>query len=151
MPGQSQIADLWGSLAGEQDVLRFHIAVNQTVIVEVGQSLAHLQKEAQNQLERRRPGQVVLEVAAIDVFHLDESLALVLKDAVKGDHPGMSERGQVVGFPAETRGQVLRQSRGQELESHVALAPPVKGPVDDGHPALAELRDQLEVVRERGG
>ncbi len=101
------------------------------------------------ELERPRP-ETVPQRLALEQFHRDEGLALVLVDVVDRADVGVLERGggpRLAPQPLECL-RVPAELLRQELQRHAAAELQILGFVDDTHAAAAELPEDT-VVRDR--
>lgn len=82
-------------------------------------------------------------------LHRNEASARVLADVVDRANAGVIEGRGGTGLALEAfeRLRVRRDRVGEELEGHLAPKAQVLGPVDDAHPAAAELLDKA-IVRD---
>ena len=97
----------------------------------------------------RTSSDAVLQRHAIETFHGDEGLAMLIVDFVNGADVGMVEGGGGLGFALEAAEglRILGDFVGQELERDEATEFDVLGLVDDSHAATAEFLDDA-VVRD---
>src|SRR5882724_10884648 len=89
----------------------------------------------------------MLESYAVQEFHGDEGLALVVADVVNRTNVWMVESGSGLGFPLET-GQGLRvpgEIIGEEFQGDKSVEARVLGFVDNAHAAATELFDDAVV------
>jgi hypothetical protein len=149
--GDAEVEHLHAALAGQHDVGRLQVAVDDALLVgrrkRVGQcdaDLAHLVgREAAGAHPRR-------QVFSLDQLHRDEAEATGLLDRVDRHDMGVVERGDGLGFPLEARERagVGGKTRRQHLERHAALQCQVFRQVHLAHAAGAQLLDDA-VMRER--
>ena len=80
-------------------------------------------------------------------LHGDEGHAVGLVDLVDDGDPGVGEGGGRASLADEPPEQVgaVGQVGSQDLERNLPAEPGVPGPVDDPHPAAAQLGDDLVV------
>ena len=99
----------------------------------------------------RSPGvfpDAMLESRAIQKFHGDESLAILLANVVDGADVGMIESRRRLGFALKAgRACASRAIIGEKFEGDETMEAGVLGLVDDAHAAAAELLDDA-VVRD---
>ena len=89
----------------------------------------------------------VLQGPAVEVFHGDECLAVLLTNVVNGADVGVVQRGSCLGFTLKPR-QDLRIAgdvRREEFECDKATQASVFGFVDDAHASAAETFDDAVV------
>ena len=85
----------------------------------------------------------MLQRHAVQKFHGDEGLPILLADVVDGADVGMVQRRRGLGFALKA-GEGLRVAGNifrQELQGDEAMQPRVFGFVNHAHPAAAELLD----------
>ena len=150
--GQAEVEDLRLPAAGDEDVGRLDVAVD-----DAGRC-------ARRRARRRSgwpcpapaPGRMglpcdaVLQRLAFQALHDDEGLALVLADVVDGADVRMVQGGGGAGLALEALERLLiaGELRRQELEGHEAAQARVLGLVDHAHAAAAQLVDDA-IVRDR--
>ena len=135
----------------DEDVRGLDVAVDDAARVRGLERVGNLQRGIEHLIHAERTGrEVVVERFALQAFHDDERLALLLIDRVNRADVRVIERGRRARFATETfeRGRVERPPLGEELESDEAAEAGVLGLVDDPHAAAAELLDNA-VLRDR--
>ncbi len=137
--GQAEIQDLGRPVRSDHDVARLDVAVDDAVLVGLGQALGHLGGEAQRVGRRKvAAGDPVLQGFALVAGHDDVEAAVGrFVDLVDGADVGMVEaRGGpgLVDEPLAGRGLGHQPGR-QELEGDAALQTEVLGLEDHAHPA----------------
>ena len=155
--GEAEVGEVRGARGVEEDVRRFDVAVEDAAGVEVMDGSGDLDDEVNRLGHRQRPvAEAGGEVVAIDEIHgapqLPVSVAGVVDrhDSRMADAGGQSRLGEKPAALFAARADAT----GEELHRHVAPETDMPGPVDDPHPAAAELGEQLirpEDARQRGG
>ncbi len=140
----------------EDDVGRLDVAVNDAALVReiqrIGDARAHLADQARRQ--HASLGRMHAEVDALDVFHREIDLALVLAGFADLDDVGMCQRPRGVGLAQEPElglvQQVVRPVVGEreELERDDAAVTFVDRAVDRRGRAAAELLLQAKMVEQ---
>ncbi len=128
-----------------EDILRFQVAVNDTLLVGVVYGIA----DACHELEAYLDAEVVLfrvlpEFLSLDVLHGEVGQAglagIDLARIVDLRYAGMPEPAQHLGLEAEPFQQALGQQTGADhLERHAALGMVLLGQEDRAHAAFADL------------
>jgi hypothetical protein len=136
--------------AVQQDVARFDVPVQHAGAVRGAEGLEHARADAGGlpRVHHAAGVQHVVERGAVDEFHHDDRSALVLRDVVDGDDPGMPDAGGGPGLALHPHGQVGEFGRrrvgvgAQFLDGDLAPEHLVDRPPDDAHAAAAQLFDQ---------
>ena len=130
--------------AGQQDVGRLDVAVDDPAAVCLREPFRDLARDGEHLVRRERTtGDPLLEAAPFDQRHRDVGPALVLAGLVDRADVWVVERGGGLGLAQEPRARrrIGRQVVGQELQRDRAAKPDVLGAVDDAHPAAAQLAE----------
>jgi hypothetical protein len=136
-----EVGVLLVALAGEQDVARLDVAVDEAAAVrrvERGGDLADDGHRAAR-LERALAADRVQEVGAVDEAHGDVELAVDLARLVDRDHVRVVDRGRQhrLALKALAELAVAREVLGDQLQRHRPLEGDLRGPIDDAHATLA--------------
>jgi hypothetical protein len=133
---------------GDENVGGLDVAVNDVFGVRGVERVGNLNRECEQVFGiNGAPVDEVLERLAIEKFHGDEGLAILLADVVNRANVGMVQRGGGLGFALESReglrvaGDVLRQ----KFQRNEALEARVFGLVNDTHTSAAKLFDDAVV------
>ena len=139
-PGQAKIGDVGLSVAVNQDVARLEVAVQNAALMGVMDRPSH----GSQHLSRARglhAGRRAAEAPALDQFHGEVVLAVLLADLVDGHDVGVIERCGGLGFALEA----LNVGRGGELsgENHLdgdqAIEAQLQGLVHHSHAAARQF------------
>ena len=138
----AEVAELQQPVAPEQEVLRLHVAVDETGRVRRCERARRLRAE-RRRLERRQraaAGDELGERLAVDVLHRDVRDAVGLADVEDLDDVRMRQPRGDPPLAQEARAQVLvaREILGEALERDVAAELDVAREVDDRHRAVTE-------------
>jgi hypothetical protein len=110
--GDAEVGDFDASLAIEQDVFRFDVAVNDALLVGELEGFADAGDDRQCFLGLETAfAEELAEAGAIDVFHHQVEEAAGFAGVMDGDDIGMVEAGQCLGFAKEAFAE-LRVARG---------------------------------------
>ena len=148
--GQSEVENLGVAASGHEDVGGLDVAMHDALGVRRIERVGDLNAKVEEGVGFQGPARhAVLEGLAVEQFHDDEALALMLANLVNGADVGMVERGRGAGFAAETldRLRVLGNLVGQKLQGDKAAQGDVLGLIDDPHAAAAQLLEDA-VVRD---
>ena len=145
-PDQAEVGHL-DRLAGQQEVLRLDVEVDDAGMVGVVEGVGHRPQ----QLGGGLGAEAVLAVEhlaqgpAADVLHHDPGQAPLLARVVDGDDVGMGQAGGRAGLAPELVGEpaVAGELGAGDLDRHHPVELPVVAPVDDGHAALGDAGDDL--------
>ncbi len=135
---------------GDEDVRGLDVAMNDAFGVSSIESVGDLNGECKKSVVfQGAPGHHVLEREAVEKFHRDEALAVVLADFVDGADVGVVQRGSGAGFAAKAFEslRILRNVFGEEFERDKATEGGVFGLVNNAHPAAAQFFDDA-IVRD---
>ena len=143
--GQTEIQNLGVPALGDKNVGRLDVAMNNALGMRGVESVGNLRLQARATVSFSTglPADVVLQGHAVQKFHGDECLAVLLANVVDGADVGMVQRGRGLGFALKTSEclRVAGNFLGQELEGNEAMQPRVLSLVDHAHPAATELLD----------
>ena len=149
--GHAEICEQGVTLV-EQDVVGFHVAVDDLMAVCVRQGVGHLAGERQRVPDRQRGRllQPEAERAALDVRHDVVEKCVDLTGVVKGQDIRVTQ----AGHDADLAQEALRAYRRchlsrQHFDRDAALVLSVDGEIDRTHPAAAELTLNRVAARER--
>ncbi len=135
---------------GDKNIRRLDVAVDDAFDMRGVERVGDLDRQSQQHIGfNGAAGDAVLQRHAIQKFHDDESLAMLVVNFVDGADVGMIQRGGGLRLALET-GQGLRILGNffrQKFERDEAVQLQVLGLVDDAHPATTELLDDA-VVRD---
>jgi hypothetical protein len=110
--------------------------------------VGNLDAEIEKFLERERLAvDMLAQCLAVDEFHGDEWLMILLTNVVDGADAGVVEGGGGVGFAAKTfKGvRIVRHVRREKFQGDEAVEAGVRGFVDFTHSSGAEFLDDVEV------
>ncbi len=145
-PGNPEVGHLHAAVAGDQDVARLDIAVDEAPFVRGGDRARCLGCDPRRLTRRQRAGPPDDrgQVFAVDELHDDVRADLVGAVVVHGHHAGMVQRRRRLRLlpKAGEEVRVVAVLGPQDLDRHVAFELAVAGSVDGRHPALAEELDQ---------
>ena len=152
--GETEVGNADPAVAVEHHVRGLQVAVDDAAIVRGGEAGAHLARhfdgavlgEAADAAEQRR------QILAVDVFHREEGVPLVLADVVDAAHVRVRD------LPREPHfGVQLHQARGiaihhlrQELQRDGLPELEIVGAIDLAHPAFPEASDDAVADVEDG-
>ena len=139
---QAEIDDLGIVVVPHHDVLGLDIPVHDPCGMGRGQRLGHLADEVHQLGQGGMPGGERPQRPALDQFHDEVRLALVLVDIVDRTDMGMVQGGGGAGLTPEPlqRLGILGKPPWQELKGDGAVEAQVPGLVDDAHAPAAEDR-----------
>ncbi len=149
--GDAEVHHLDLAVAGQHDVGRLDVTVDDAVAVRVLQALEDADGHLHGALGQQLATGVeeFAERGAVYVLHHDvrdgDPVDVVLARVVDRDDRGMVERGGRLGLPAEPglEGRVAREVRAQRLHRHGAAEAGVMREVDLRHATAAEHLAQL--------
>lgn len=146
---EAEIGDLDGAVAGDQEIPRFEIPVDQIpmvgVLEGVGDLIDHLQGPAP--VEAARVVDQGVQRLAFDQFHRKEVSAGILADKVDRNDVGMAESGLGAGLSSEPLDQPgLFEVGGQHFEGDGPIQRYVSAPVDRSHRTGADEIPNFEVA-----
>ena len=144
--GQTEIEDLDFAVAGEFDVGRFQIAVNDALFVRGFERVGDLAGDGESLVNRNGSRRDTFgERGPVDEFHHQRSDTAGFLKAVNSGDIGMVQRCQRLRFALEAGHAVgvLSESSGQYLDGHLAMQPGVLRAVDLTHSARADGREDF--------
>ncbi len=148
---QSEIEDLCVTALGHEDIGGLDIAMDDSLTMGRVQRIGDLNGERQYGFELNRPSRdEMLERDAVEEFHGDKRLAVLLANVVDRANVGMVQRRCCLRFALEAR-QCLSVARNvvrQEFEGYKTVKARVLSLVHHSHSTAAELSDYA-VVRNR--
>ena len=143
----AEVAELEDAVRAEEEVLRLHVAVDETRSVGGGEPGAHLRAERRRLGRRQRPAprDELGERLPFDVLHRDEGTAVVLADVEDAHDVRVREPRCQTCLSEEAPPQVLvpRKVFGEPLQRHGPLEFGVVSQIDRRHGAMAERTDEL--------
>ena len=156
--GQAEIQNFGVAALGDENIGGLDVAVNDAFGVRGVERVGDFDGEREQVFDvQRAAGDAVLERLAVEKFHGDEGLAVLLADVVNGADVRMVQRGGGLRFALET-GERLRIARDilrQKFQRDEAPQARIFGLVHDTHTAAAEFFDDAVVryglAKERSG
>src|SRR6266480_186939 len=146
----AEIGDDGQPVLVEHDVVRLDVAVHDAAFVRVGQGARHLHQDLPDlrRGERAARGQHGRQRLAAQELHHEIDHAAGLADAIDRDDARVLELGGRLGFPLEPLDELLveREGERQDLDRHIALQLFFARLEDNGHPAAAQLLEDLVLV-----
>jgi hypothetical protein len=139
--GQPEIEELGVAVAGDHDVIRLDVPVDDVCFMCLGQTFGDLEANLHSSLEVELfLGDQSTDGAAFNEFHGDEHLAVGFVDVIDlGDGWMRDGRGGLRFEKEAAFADRVRNELGHEdFQGHGALQPGVTGPVNHPHPAPAE-------------
>ena len=144
---EAEVEDLELPVAGDEEVLRLQVAVDDPFLVRRGQPQGHLQAVLDGFPRRQRLSRLQLVAERLPLQQLrDEIRKLrVLADVVDGDDVGMAEHAGRARLDLESADEiaVAGERFGEHLDRYVSPQPRVAGAIHDAHRSRAELTDDL--------
>ena len=147
--GQPEVEDLHLAGARHEDVRRLQVAMENPFCMGGDQSFGDLERQLQRRLERQRTQtDPPPERFALETFHDEKMLSLVLVDVVDGADVGVIQErpGASAAFESRDRDGVLRDGGGKELQRDRSSQSRVFRTVHDSHPAATQLLDDAVVT-----
>ena len=148
--GQPEIENLRVAAAGDEQIRRLDVAVDDPGSVRRLERVGDLDRERQQLIDlERAPADPMLQRRPVEELHDEERAAVLLADIVNGADVGVIQRRRGACLAAESRqglgivGEVWRQ----ELQRDEALQPGILGFVDDAHSAAAQLLERCGSAR----
>src|ERR1700687_5600449 len=141
---QSKVQNLGVAAFGDKDVGWLDVPVDDAFCVGRVKRVRNLDSQRQNQLSfQRSASNAVLQRQAIQKFHGDERLAVLVVNFVDGADVGMIQCGGRLGYALKATEclRVFGYVVGQELEGHKATEFDILSLVDHTHPSAAQLLD----------
>ncbi len=147
--GHPEVHDLHRAVLVDEDVRGLDVAVNDALLVRVGQAGQHRgdDRDLALHVEGGLAAHGLLEVLALQELHGDVGRAIgVVVEVENRDHVGMGHLGHGLRFALEALLQlgVVGDARDHDLQGHVAVELGVAGEVHHAHGALAQR--MLDVV-----
>ncbi len=140
--GEAEVEDFGVAAAGDEDVGRFYVAMDDAGGVSGVESVGDLNRDVEKLIEIDGAiGDEVFEGLAVEEFHGDEGAAFVFADVVDGADVWVVQSGGGLGFALEA-GEGLRVGGdifGEEFEGDETAEAGVFGFVDDAHAAAADF------------
>jgi len=134
----------------EHDVVGLDVAVDDAALVRVREGARHLDQDLTDlgRRERAARGQHGRQRLTAQELHDEIDHPAGLADAIDRDDAGVFELGGRTRFALEPLDELLveREGERQDLDRHVALQLFLARLEDDGHPAAAQLVDDLVLV-----
>ena len=143
---QSEIEDLHPAVAGEENIRRLQIAVDDSLLVRRGHSARHLRRDLERFAHRNRALlHALAQRLAFEQLHHQERAAVVRADVVNRQNVRVIERADRARFLLESPQMVGvgRKRRRQNFYGHVALQARVARAIHFAHPARANRRNDL--------
>ena len=148
---EAEIEDLGSSSLGDENICGFDVAVNDSFCVRRLESFRYFDAQLEQFFERKRlPVDVSAQRFAVDEFHGDECVTILLADVVDGANAGMVEGGCGACFATEAveRLRLLCEFFRKEFQRYRAFQAAILSFEHDAHAAGAELLYDA-VVRDR--
>ena len=146
-PREPEVQELELAAAGEGDVARLDVAVDDAGLVQAGHDLGDFQHHLDRDVERQRDA--LGERAPVDELHDDHRRAAVDLEAEDRREVPVRDRGEGLRF-APQAGDVVRRADGrQRLDRHAAAEREIERLVDDAGSALADPPLELEATGDR--
>ena len=139
---QPEVQNLDLAALVQKDVGGLDVTVNDAERVRVLEGVGHLHANIQHLIEPQGLlGNPLPQRCPFQQLHDEERLVAVATDVVQRADVRMIERRRGARLALETveRGRILRQPGRQELHRHLPAQASVLGPIDDTHPAFADL------------
>ena len=140
--GQTKIENLPVPAAGDKNIGRLNVAVNDALGVRRIERIGHIDRNSQQRLQfERRVVDGMLQRQAIQKFHDDEGAAVGLPDVVNRADVGMIQRrGRLrLAMKSAQRLGIACHAFGKELQRDETVEARVLGFVDHAHAAAAQL------------
>ena len=144
--GDPEVEDLGPPVAGQEQVLRLEVAVDDAALVRRRQAARHRGGDLRRPPRRQRPaGEPRPQGLALQQLGHQIRRAVVAADVVHGEDGGVVERrdGARLGLEAAQAVGAGRQVRRQHLDRDLAAEPLVARAVDDPHAAGPDGREDL--------
>ena len=148
-PRQPEVEQLELAGAGEGDVARLDVAVDDAGFVQAAHDLGDVEHHLDRLVERQRDA--LGERSAVDELHEDHRCAAVDLEAKDRRQVAVRDRGEGLGFAAQSRDVVRRADGGKRLHCDPAAEREVHGLVDDAGTAFADSAIELEAAGDRLG
>ena len=147
----AEVGHLHRAVVGEHDVAGLDVAVDEQVLVRVGERTAHVGGDLQAAVLGQPAGvERLLQRAPVDALHDDERLVAVDARVEDDDEVRVGEPGDVARLVLEARGErgVLAEAFAQDLDGDLAVEEPVACRVHLGHAAASDGTSELVAVGE---
>jgi hypothetical protein len=143
----AEVQDLQLAFSGDEQVGRLHVAMHDAPRVREGQPLADARHDLHLPLNRHRLGirEHLVQAVARQEFHHDIRPAAFLAEIVNRDDVAVHELAGRPRLAEEPLARLFRDVdvRHQHLDGHLPPDHRVLAAIDDAHPALADLVDEL--------
>ncbi len=146
--GDAEVGD-GGAAGGEEDVVRFDVAVDDAARVRVGERPGHVTQDADHLASGKRPAlEPLAQAVAVHVGHAEPRQARGLAGAENRHDVRMLELGCEQHFTMKPlEGDAGQQLRREHLHDDSAVERLLQGKIGAGHAAAAQLA--LERIRSR--
>ncbi len=145
--GQPEVGHLQQTPAGDQDVLRLHVAVDQACVVRGAQRRQDRVEQVQRTGRRQRglAAHQPAQCRPLHQFHHDVGSTEIVALIENRDYVGVRQVCSSPGFAIEVRREVLvvAEALVHDLDRHGAVQSPILRAVDRGHAATRQARDDL--------
>ena len=148
--GEAEVEDFCVAAFGDEDVRGFYVAMNDVLLVCRVERVGNFDPERDEHFKcDRAMRNELFECGALQEFHRNESLAILLADVVNRTDVRMIERGGGLRFALEAgeRARIVADIFGEEFQSDVAVEAIVFGFVHNAHAAGAQAFENA-VVRQ---
>src|SRR4030095_2259233 len=139
--------------AGQQDILRLDVAMNDALVVGVAQRIRDLSREAQCVIQRELllPGDPVAQRLAFDEGHDVVRVAIHLAGVDQPQDVGMLQGGGGLDFPHKpVSSDDRRELWPENLDRYLPVVLEIFGEIDGRHAALTQLPLNAVAVGEGG-
>ena len=146
--GQAEVEQLYQPAAGEENIGRRDVAVDDALGMSGAQRVGDLARDVDDLVDRHRATQQSgLQAGTFEQFHGDEGLRPLVADFQDGADVGVVQRRGQPGFALEPpdRIDVLGQVFLDDLDRHGTGKASILRLIDHTHPARAERPDEVEV------
>ena len=143
---ESEVEDFDPAVAGDEEVLRLQVAVDDSLLVRGGESFGRLDRVIRRLPYRKRSArEPAAERFPLEKLRDDVGRALMRAELVDGRDVGVVQRAGRLRFLLEPAKpfRVLRERRRQDLDRDVTLEARVLRPVHLSHPAGPDRRQDL--------
>jgi hypothetical protein len=150
MARQAEVQDLHAAIAGDEEVLRLEIAVDDPLLVRRGQAAGDLDCVVQGLAHgQRSPLQPLPQGLALDQLRDEKGRPLVVAKVVDREDVRVVQAARGAGLLLEAP-QAIRvgpQALRQDLDNHVATEPLIVGQEDFSHPAAPQRLQDAKVSK----